>query len=278
MTNPLQQYFRVAKTYVRLPTKGAYNAPQDIDFAANFEVGVSPLTAIDHMMLKTPDALLNGETLLKVVQSCVPAVKNIKKLTQPDINVIMVAIRVASNGPIQEFDCSCPKCKHDNHISVNLAHYLDTCDSVTPHKSVDLGNDLVVYVRPFDFEQRNLQLINDFEETKAVRSINNSTDKSEADQMHELSEHINKSAHRLFDLVSKSVVKIVIKSNNQTVTEPEHIREFIASINKHQSDVIIDSIRELNEMGIQRTASVECQQCAHQWQQDLDFDPTSFFD
>jgi hypothetical protein len=121
-------------------------------------------------------------------------------------------------------------------------------------------------------------LINDFEETKTVRQINNDTDKSEAEQMQALSEHFNKAAQRLFDIVSRSIVKIVIKTTHQTVTDPDHIREFIASINKHQSDVIIDSIKELNEMGIQRTASVECEQCAHQWEQDLDFDPTSFFD
>ena len=58
--NPLLKYFRKPRTvYVRLPTKGVTLTPE-IEQTIIDEMGVLPMTAIDEISLRNPDALLNG--------------------------------------------------------------------------------------------------------------------------------------------------------------------------------------------------------------------------
>jgi DNA-directed RNA polymerase subunit M/transcription elongation factor TFIIS len=278
MSNPLQQYFRTPKVFVKLPTQGHYNNSADIEFSANNEVGVCALTVIDQLLLKTPDALLNGETLLQVIKSCVPAVKNVRALTQPDINALVIGIRVASNGPKFEFEVLCPSCSHENEVSLDLNHYLDSMGTVEENKTVDLNGDLTVHVKPYTFEQRNLQLLNEFDEVRALKVIDGNTEQTETEKMTTLSHHVNTMAGRTFDIVANSITKIVIKEGNQTVTDQAHIAEFIKGISKEQAQAIMAAIKELNNSGVGKTANLKCEKCDHSWEQEIDFDPTSFFD
>ena len=278
MSNPLQQYFRTPKLYVKLPTLGNYNSSDDIEMSDNYEVGVFPLTAIDQLMLRTPDALLNGQSLYTIIQSCVPSIKNVKKLTQPDINSIIVGIKVASNGAMFDFKCNCPSCQVENEVQINLTHYLDTADTLPDKKTIELDNDLLIYVKPYNFEQRNIQMINEFEESKALKLMDEKLDVDDTSKMIEISEHVNNIAQRTFDVVAQSLVKIEIKGQKEPVTDRTYLTEFLKGISKSQADIIINAIKELNETGIARTTDVVCQSCSYEWKQPIDFDPTSFFD
>ena len=37
---------------------------------------VLPMTAKDELIMKNPDALLNGDAVIQVIESCVPTIKN----------------------------------------------------------------------------------------------------------------------------------------------------------------------------------------------------------
>lgn len=278
MNNPLMQYFRHAKIWVKLPTKGAYNDPDDLELSDSHEVAVRPLSSLDNIMLKTPDALMNGEALYNVIKSCVPAIKQVKNLSQPDLTAITIAIRIASHGANQELTCECPNCKHSNEISFNLNGYLDTMTDVPFPKSIDVDNNLVVHVRPFNLEQRNLELLQEFEQNKAIRIINGNDELSETEKFEAFSKHINSAAINQFETIARSILKIVIKESKTEVTDINHIREFIMGITSAQSTTIMNAIRELNEAGIDNTLHIKCEECGHDWTQRLDFDPTSFFD
>jgi hypothetical protein len=278
MTNPLKQYFRTPKLYVRLPSLGVYNDPNDIDFAPNHEVGVYPLTAIDQLLLKTPDALLNGETLFKIIQSCVPSIKNVKKLTQPDITAVIIGVRIASYGTAFEFKCSCPACNHENEVGVDLTHFLDTAETLPSEKTVDIDGNLLVYVKPYTFEQRNMQLLNEFDQNKTVRALESDDSSSEQEKLKKVSELIENMALRTFDIVAGSVTKVFVQSERIIVDDPAYLSEFVQGISKQQADVIVQAISELNEAGVDTKATLQCERCQHQWDQPIDFDPTSFFD
>ena len=62
--NPLTKFYRVPKLYVALPSKGTFYAPGAVETAVNGEVAVFAMSAVDEMLLRTPDALLNGDSLL----------------------------------------------------------------------------------------------------------------------------------------------------------------------------------------------------------------------
>ena len=66
-TNPLTKYFRQPKIYLRLPSKGRYYPAGSLDMPDSGELPVYAMTAKDELMFKTPDALLNGESVVEVI-------------------------------------------------------------------------------------------------------------------------------------------------------------------------------------------------------------------
>lgn len=277
MTNPLSQYFRTAKLYTSLPTDCQFYEPDMVETAANGEVAVYPLTTIDQIMLKTPDAILNGEAMIKVFRSCVPGVKDVKNLVEPDINALLLAIKIASSGPTMEIDTVCPNCSTQHTFDINCSAILETAEKITEAPAIEMDG-LVIHVRPYNFEQRNLQLLNEVDEARSLKIINDNTELDENKKLEELAHHINKMANRTFDIVAKSITSITITKTGETVTDQTHISEFLKGIGKAQADVIIDQIKQLNQSGIDTKTHFQCSSCNHEWEQNIDFDPTSFFD
>lgn len=278
MTNPLQKYFRTPKLYVKLPSQGKFNTHEFVNTSVNGEVAVYALTALDQILLKTPDALLNGEALLKVFKSCVPDVSDVKQLVEPDINTLMVAIRVASNGAHMPWDTTCPACNHEQTFEVDLAQILDTQQMVQTNPVIDFQGELKIHVRPYNFIQRNMQILNEVEESQTVRIINNNQDLTESEKLQQLSAHVDKMSHSIFTVLSLSVEKIEITSSQEIVTDRSHIDAFVKGISKIQADAIMNMIKELNQSGIDTKVSLKCESCGNDWHSQLDFDPTSFFD
>ena len=276
-SNPLNKYFRVPKCYVKLPSGGRFYPDNFVETAANGEVAVYPLSAIDQILLKTPDAVLNGEALLKVVKNCVPGVSDVKRLVEPDINSIMVAMRIATSGNNTEFNVSCPKCQTEHAFDVDMSAILQTQENIKEDPVIDFNGELRIYIRPYDFEQRNLQILNEIEEQQTLKLINGNTEIDENAKLSQLSAHIDRMSNRTFDVVSLSIQMIEIVSTRERVTDRAYIGEFLKGISKDQADIIIDAIRDLNQKGINTKQNFSCTSCGHSWDQQLDFDPTSFF-
>ena len=57
--NPLRRYFRQPAIYIRLPSAGKFYPPGTLDMPANNELPVLPMTAVDEIVSRTPDALFN---------------------------------------------------------------------------------------------------------------------------------------------------------------------------------------------------------------------------
>lgn len=278
MNNPLNQYFRIPKLYVKLPSQCAYYEDQMVEQTASGEVAVYALTAMDQILLKTPDAVLNGETMLQIFRNCVPGIKDPGSLVEPDINTLMVAIRIATSGAQMEYQTQCPKCNTEHTFDVNLSNILDTQQMIEDVAPVDLDGELIVNVRPYNFRQRHQQLMHDVEQNQAVRLLENNTDMDEQDKTAQVAKLFRSMTERTFDLLAQSVTSVTIVKTQETVTDPNHITEFVKNISKAQADVIIEQIRGLNRTGIDTETQFTCDNCSHAWSQSLDFDPTSFFD
>ena len=62
-TNPLAGHFRQPKLYVKLPSGGQFNNKEALDMPENGELAIFPMTAKDELLMKNPDALLNGDAV-----------------------------------------------------------------------------------------------------------------------------------------------------------------------------------------------------------------------
>ena len=65
--NPLRKYFRQPKVYITLPSRGKYYAEGVLDMPSTNELPVFAMTAKDELIIKTPDALLNGQATVEII-------------------------------------------------------------------------------------------------------------------------------------------------------------------------------------------------------------------
>jgi hypothetical protein len=277
--NPLKQYFRQAILYVKLPTQGRWYTSDDVTFSSEGEVGVYALTALDDILLNTPDAMLNGQALEKVISNCCPDVKNVKRLMLPDLEAIFVGIKSATNGGKADYDRKCPQCNHENSFELNCQHLLDSTMFINEDDlSINFGNDLIVHVKPYDFEMRQLFTKREFEEERSLRMFDEQNkDVDELTKATLLGQSVDRLSQMTFSLVSRSIEKIEMVKEKIIVDNRDHINEWLVGISKAQADMVIESVNRINGIGVPKTIPVLCSNCNHQWGDTLTFDPSSFF-
>ena len=277
--NPLSQYFRQATVYVKLPTKGYWYGDNSVTFTQDGEVAVFPLSAIDDILLNTPDAMLNGQALEKVMKNCVPDIKDVKQLLIPDMEAIFVAIKAASNNGKVDLDRKCPKCNHENTYEVNCNNLLSGTEFVNEQDTViAFQDDLLLYVKPYTFEMRQIFIKREFEEERLLRNIDDSNkDIDELAKARILGESIDRISKITFELVSRSIEKIHLVKQDQTIFDKKHINEWLVNISKAQADIVIDAVNNLNQTGVSKKLPVACVKCNHAWEETMSFDPSSFF-
>jgi hypothetical protein len=273
--NPLKGYFRQFKIYIKLPSGTSYYTPGAINFTDAGEIGIMPMTGKDELILKNPDALLNGEALIELIKSCVPAVSDPRLLLTNDIDAIVTAIRYATYNDALETELSCPECKHKNSYKLNLQYSLDNMEYLEPEYVVNLDSGLSVFVRPYGFPELLKGLHAQFEQGKLTRAIENESI-SEEQRMKLFATAFKELSTVTYTLMLNSVVKVVDESNNINVNNKDDIKEFLQNIDKKSSDKIADLIKEINQIGIKKSFTAVCEKCNHSWESEVDFNPVNF--
>jgi transcription elongation factor Elf1 len=273
--NPLKQYFRQYKLWLKLPSGTSYYPEGVIKFSDLGEVGVLPMTGKDELILKNPDALLNGESLVEVIKSCVPGVSDPKILLSNDVDALITAIRYATYNDSLETEMSCPKCNHSNLFKLNLQYSLDNMTYLEPNYTVNLDSGLTVYVRPYTFPDLLQGFHAQFEQSKMARMIENDS-LSDDDRLKLFSKSFKELSVVTYNLMCNSVIKVVDEQNNIDVSDKQFIKELLQNIDKKSVDQISDLIKEINLIGIKRTFTATCQACNHSWESEIDFNPVNF--
>jgi hypothetical protein len=152
--NPLRQFFRQPAIYLKLPSAGQYWPAASLDLPANGELPIYPMTAIDEITYRTPDALYNGQAVVNVIQSCIPVIHDAWQLPVVDLNAVLVAIRIASYGHKMEFLSKCPQCGHDHEIVADLRMVLEQIKCPDYNKQIVTG-DMEIYFRPMSYKNIN---------------------------------------------------------------------------------------------------------------------------
>lgn len=273
--NPLKQYFRQFKLFLKLPSGTSYYPNSEVKFTDSGEIGIMPMTGKDELILKNPDALLNGEALVEVIKSCVPAISNPKLLLTNDIDAIITAVRYATYNDSLETELLCPKCAHNNLFKLDLQYALDNMSYLDANYVVNLDNGLSIFVKPYGFPELLKGLHAQFEQSKITRAME--SDKiSDEDRLKLFSNAFKEIAVTTYALMCNSIIKIIDESNNINVSDKKNIEEFLQNIDKKSSDKISDLIKEINLIGIKKTFLAKCEKCEHKWDSDIDFNPVNF--
>lgn len=273
--NPLKQYFRQFKMYLKLPSGTGYYKPGVVEFTDSGEVGIMPMTGKDELLLKNPDALLNGEALIGLINSCVPAIKNPIELLTNDVDAIVTAIRAVTFNDSLETEMRCPSCSHENSFKMDLGYVLNSMSYLDPEYVVNLDSGLSVFVKPYSFPDILSALHAQFEQSKITKSIEND-DLSDEQRLKMFSSAFKEIATVTYNLMCKTVIKVVDERNNINVSDPEFIKEFLQNIDKKSVDLISNQIQAINQIGIKRDFMAKCEKCGHEWSSEVDFNPVNF--
>jgi hypothetical protein len=273
--NPLAGYFRQFKLYLKLPSGISYYAPGIINFTDTGEIGVMPMTGKDELILKNPDALLNGEALIEVIRSCVPGVSDPRSLLTNDIDTLITAIRYATYNDSLETELVCPSCKHENLFKLDLQYSLDNMTFLDSEYVINLESGLSVFVKPYSFPELLKGLHAQFEQSKLTRAIENENI-TEDQRLKLFSVAFKELSTITYELMVNSVIKVVDEVHSVNVTDKKDIKEFLENIDKKSSDQISDLIKEINLIGIRRSFTAHCEKCNHEWQSEIDFNPVNF--
>jgi len=273
--NPLKQYFRQFKLYLKLPSGTSYYNPGVIEFTDNGEVGIMPMTGKDELLLKNPDALLNGEALVEIINSCVPAVKKPKELLTNDIDAMITAIRSVTFNDGLEMEMKCTKCSHVNSFKLNLQYALNNMTYLDPDYVVNLESGLSVFIKPYSFTDLVSGLRAQFEQSKISNSLADESI-SDEERLKLFSTSFKELSTITYNLICNSVIKVVDESNNVNVSDREFIKDFLHNIDKKSVDLISDQVKAINLIGIKREFTATCEQCSHEWESEIDFNPVNF--
>lgn len=271
--NPLRQYFRRPAIYLRLPSGGEFWPDGSLDMPQNGELPVFPMTAIDEITYRTPDALFSGQAVVDVIQSCIPCIMNAWHMPVVDINAILVAIRIASYGNELGMTSTCPACSEATDFSLNLNSVLDRMRRPDYAAAVAQG-DLQVRFQSMDYQTQNRSNIQQFENQRMMRIIPDS-DLSEEDKIQQMNQILRNITQLTITALTGSIQAIETPSG--VVTDRAHIQEFLAQCDRGVFASIRDHAVSLREQTELQPVSLKCDKCEHQYEQPLNLDLASFF-
>jgi hypothetical protein len=271
--NPLTQYFRQPAVYIKLPSGGKHYADGAIAMPPNQELPVYPMTAIDEITYRTPDALFNGNAVVSVIKSCIPAIKDPWSIPAMDVDTILVAIRMASYGTTMEVSTTCPHCDNEADYGIDLRNMIESIKAPDYSKPL-VDGDLEIYFKPMTYQNLNENNQRQFEEQKILQVLP-STDMPEDQRMSALSAALMKITEITVGALSQSIA--AVKTPSALVSESEHIEDMLRNCDRRLFNKIRDHIVESKTGAEIQPLMIVCGECTKEYMQTVTLDMTSFF-
>jgi len=222
-SNPLSKHFRQPKVYIRLPSGGDYYEGGLMKTETG-EYPVLGMTAKDELMYKTPDALLNGQATVDVIQSCVPNIVNAWNIPNIDLDVILIGIRIATFGEKLDVTFKVPGLEEERSYDLDLRILLDQLYENSYENLVTVG-DCKIELRPTSYKYYTDVSLRTFEEQRIFTMLKD-TSISEKDKLIQIQSSFKTLTDINLELVKNSVMSIRF-GDEPSVTNREHIEEFI---------------------------------------------------
>ena len=271
--NPLSQYFRQPAIFVRLPSAGRFYPRGTLEATANSEYGVMPMTTMDEITYRTPDALFNGQAVVSVIQSCVPNIRDAWAMPSIDVDSLLIAIRIATYGHEMDISTQCPECSTEADYGVDLRRVLD---SITPsgYDQAFEVNGLEVTLKPLNYRQINDNSMAQFEDQKSLQALQNSDVPDDA-KLQRLNEVLRKITAVTTKALTQSIAQV--RTPETTVVDPKHIEEWLSNCDRATFNIIRDEIIRAKQQGEIQPLEITCGNCSHKYQQAYTLDMSNFF-
>ena len=239
-SNPLKKYYRQPKQFVKLPSNYRFYTEGSISVPESREVAVYPMTAKDEMMFKTPDALLNGQATVDVIQSCIPAIKDAWQMPSIDCDAALMSIRMATYGTKMTVPITVPKTTIEKDLELDLQTSLGGI-LAAEYKDTFLWENMEIKTKPLSYAEFTKSALKSFEQARLQATVVDTklTDEEKIAQF-------NVSFQKLTQLNVDMVVQTIesIRVDGQTVTDKKQIKEFVDNVSKEFFGAIMEHLEE----------------------------------
>lgn len=270
--NPLKQYFRRPAVYIRLPSEGKDYAPGVIDMPENGEIPVYPMTAIDEITTKTPDALFNGVAIVDLIKSCVPAIKDPWAISSTDLDAVLIGMRAASSGNNMDLESQCPKCEDISTYGINLIAILAQMKAPDYDQTLDIS-DLKIKFKPLSYKQMNQASQGQFEVQKIFANLDNLPNDEERNK--KSTEALKMVTELTMDILSKTIE--YIETPGMRVDNYEFVIDFLRNCDKNTYTAIRDYNAKLKSLTELKPLHIKCASCTHEYDQPFTLNASDFF-
>lgn len=270
--NPLKQYFRRPAVYVKLPSQGKYYHPGVFDMPVNEEVPIYPMTAIDEITTKTPDALYNGSAMAELIKSCVPSIKDPWAINSMDIDAILIGIRAAAGGSDMEIESNCPACDTIGKYGLNLIAMLGQMRPGDYETALEV-NDLKIKFRPLTYKEMNEASIGQIEIQRVFFLLEQETDEEVRKQKSQ--DALKKVTELTIKLLTGAIE--YIDTPTTRVEDKAFISDFLRNCDKAVYVNIRDHNGSLKAQTEIKPLKIKCVNCTHEYEQPFTLNSSDFF-
>jgi hypothetical protein len=270
--NPLKQYFRRPSIYLKLPSGGKMYPPGVVNIPESGELPVYPMTAIDEISSKTPDALYNGTAMADIIKSCIPDIKDPWAINSVDLDAVLIAIRSAAGGNDMSISSECPSCKEIADYAVNLVGILSQLKSADYDKELTI-NDMSIKFRPLSYKEMNDAGTSQLEAQRIFMSL----DKEENDAVR--AEKTQQALRFITEVTMRILSQTIthIRTSSAFVEEKEYILDFLHNCDKDTYTAIRDYNSNLKSQAEIKPLRIKCIHCQNEYEQPFTLNTSDFF-
>jgi hypothetical protein len=253
--NPLLQRAMIPGQTFALPSGGVFYKNGELDESVNGgELIVSPMVTMDEIIIKTPDKVLNGTSIVEVFARCIPQVKKPMELLAKDVDFLLVCLRKVTYGQDYEitYTHDCEDAKQHSYIVpldplISAAKKIDA-STVDKDYTYTFPNSQVVKLTPPRYFQM-LQFYQTFN-TEVTREV-------------------------AYDRMMDATVSLVEKVD--ATTDKEFIRQWATKVPAGYTRKLGERVAELSTWGPDLTSHITCRDCEKDVKIDISLNPMHFF-
>ena len=245
--NPLSKYFRQPAIYSTLPSGGDWYPEGSLKFdnAEAKELAVFPMTAKDEMSMNTPDSLMNGQSVVNVISSCVPGIIDPWLMPIMDMDTVMIAIRIATYGHDLTLSVTIPEVLEAHDYSIDLRTTSDLIDRSKFDDYVPYQN-LSFRIQPTNYKQLTNMQLRSYEQQRLVSQVVDSEMKPAEKQQQFVTIFENMTD---ITITNMKETLVSVTADGETVTDRNYIEDFVDNMDGGMADSIKKSLSRQANIG-----------------------------
>lgn len=260
VVNPLLGALRIPGETFKLPSHGLFYEDGVLDKSVkNGEVEVYPMTAIDEIIISSPDKLLSGKAINEVFAHCIPQIKQTNKLLAKDVDFLMVCLRMVSFGRFMEVTYN-HKCEDstDQHYQIDIQSIINKSKAIDP---TTLNQEYISVLTNGQKVSLNPMTYGDIIELYQDTMLSKSNDQIE-----------DKEAEKIIINTISSVIKSVDGISDRVL-----IKEWVANLPLGMKKQIQLAVQSVGDWGIDMKDAQICKNCKEEIELRISANPVNFF-